>query len=193
MQTPPTWSCEALDKWLPIMHHDIPRMHILLQISPRSTQINTQSMLILGGKSTVNVERINNLHGSAPGPHRSRGRGQINSQCREDQQSMQISPGSTQMSPRSMQILGGWIDSWHKEDQQSVQISPGSVQISPRSVQISPRSVWILGGQGVDQKSTWRGSTVKFYMDNSRDLTYVSCMLDLNLFYNTLFQLKAVH
>ena len=158
METLPTWSCEALDKGLPTMHHDIPTMHILLQICPGSMQINPGSVWIspgsvwiLWGDLTVNVERINNLYGSAPAG--------------------------------SVQILG-WINSWCKEDQQST-------WISPRSVWISPWSTWIL--RGVNQQSTWRGSTVNFYMDNSRDLAYVYCMLILNLFYNALFQLKAVH
>ena len=56
-----------------------------------------------GGESTVDINRINNLHrsalgpcGSAPDLHRSWGE-QIDSQHREDRQSMWISPGSTQI------------------------------------------------------------------------------------------------
>ena len=50
-------------------------------------------------------------------------------------------------------------------------------------------------GSALGLCGSWEGgrSTVNFFMDNSRDLTYVSCVLLLNLFYNALFQLKAVH
>ena len=75
------------------------------------------------------------------------------------------------------------VYNWHREDQMFLHVKRQLPLCVKRWLPLVHEEVIIsVDPGGMDWQSMQRGSTVNFHMENSKDLTYFSCMLVLKLF-----------